>query len=288
MSELTIEFAGSRYHFAGLNPLQDAVVRPKFESLLCRDDRKPDIQIDIHHDPTTGAFMRRPSGPTEYRVAVAHRDASIDVAGIGFTATVDRASLRAQIHTCLSDQWFAGAFENAFRVVAAYRLFGQGALVMHSAALTDGDRGFVFCGRSGAGKSTLCGLAEELELGILSDELNAVMPSGGSFELLAMPFAGDFGAEPRPHPPYPLTGLLGLSHDTIPSVDGCSKAEAISRIVASCPYVNADPWLVDELSTRAAALVEQIPLRVLSFSRDTRFWSVLDHEYRSLAESVSH
>ena len=76
----------------------------------------------------------------------------------------------------------------------------------HSAAFTDGVRGFLFCGRSGAGKTTLCGLADEL---------------------------------------------------------------------------NADPLLIDELTTRVAQLVERIPLRILSFAKDTTFWSVLDHEYRS-------
>ena len=151
----------------------------------------------------------------------------------------------------------------------------------HSAAFTDGVRGFLFCGRSGAGKTTLCGLADELELDVLSDELNAVTPSNGSFELRAMPFAGDFGGAPRAHPPYPLTGLLGLGHSTAPLVHGCSKAEAVSRIVASCPYINADPLLIDELTTRVAQLVERIPLRILSFAKDTTFWSVLDHEYRS-------
>ena len=287
MSALTIEFAGSRYRFAGLNPEQEAIVRPRFESLLCRDDAAPDVCIDIHHTPNAAAFMRKPAGPVEYRIAVTYGDDNIAVAGIGFTAKVDRSPLGAQMQTCLSDDWFSGAFENLFRVLACNQLFSDGALVVHSAAFTDGARGFLFCGRSGAGKSTLCSLADELDLEILSDELNAIMPSSGSFELLAMPFAGDFGAEPRPHPPYALTGLLGLSQGAAPSMSVCSKAEAVSRIVASCPYVNADPMLVDELTSRVADLVERTQVRILSFSKDTRFWSVLNHEYRIPTATVS-
>jgi hypothetical protein len=191
------------------------------------------------------------------------------------------------MQTCRSDEWFSAAFENLFRIVACHRLFGEGALVMHSAAFNDGARGFLFCGRSGAGKTTLCGLAAALDLEILSDELNAIRPSGQSFELLAMPFAGDFGAKPRRHPPYPLTGLLGLHQGSAPSVSLCSKAEAVSRIVASCPYVNADPWLVDGLTSRAEELVECQPLRILTFAKDARFWSVLDNEYREPATAVS-
>jgi hypothetical protein len=287
MSALTIEFAGSRYRFAGLNPEQDGLVRSRFQALLVRGDAKPDVRIDIHFNPNSGAFMRPPLGAVESPVALAHGDESIAVAGVGFTANVDRSPLRVQMQTCRSDEWFSAAFENLFRIVACYRLFGEGALVLHSAAFNDGARGFLFCGRSGAGKTTLCGLADALDLEILSDELNAIRPAGGSFELLAMPFAGDFGGEPRRHPPYPLTGLLGLHQGSAPSVSLCSKAEAVSRIVASCPYVNADPWLVDGLTSRAEELVERQPLRILTFAKDARFWSVLDNEYREPATAVS-
>ena len=287
MSALTIEFAGSRYRFAGLNPEQDGLVRSRFRPLLCTDDAEPDVRIDIHFDPNAAGFMRPPLGPVECPVALAHGDESIAVAGVGFTANLDRCPLLVQMQTCRSDEWFAAAFENLFRIVACYQLFGEGALVMHSAAFNAGARGFLFCGRSGAGKTTLCGLADALDLEILSDELNAIRRSGRSFELLAMPFAGDFGGTPRRHPPYPLTGLLGLHQGSAPSVSLCSKAEAVSRIVASCPYVNADPWLVDGLTSRAEDLVERQPLRILTFAKDARFWSVLDHEYRSPRTALS-
>jgi len=287
MATLTIELAGCRYHVAGMTPEQLALVRSRFNVLLCRDDGRPDVAIDIHYSPNPAGFMRRPPGPSEYRVAVAYDTDSISVAGIGFTANVDRGPLRAQLHTCLDDDWFVGAFENLFRVVASYRQFAEGGLVMHSAAFTDSGRGFLFCGRSGAGKTTLCALADELDLGILSDELNAIVAQDGSFSILAMPFAGDFGAAPKRHPPYPLTGLMGLAHARSPALRGCSKAEAVSRIVASCPYVNADPLLIDELTARAAALVAQVPMRVLAFAKNPTFWHVLDHEYRSFDQPVS-
>jgi hypothetical protein len=287
MSALTLELAGSRYRFAGMNPEQLALVQARFGALACRAEGRTDVFVDVHTIPDPSGFMRRPIGPVEYRVAVKHSAQSIAVAGIGFTANVDRSPLRAQLKTCLSDGWFVGAFENLFRIVASYRLFAQGGLVVHSAALTDGERGFLFCGRSGAGKTTLCSLADELELGILSDELNAVVARDGSFAILAMPFAGDFGGPARPQPPYPLTGLLGLAHGNVAVLRECSKAEAVSRIVASCPYINADPALVDQLTVRAAELAVQIPLRILSFAKNTSFWNVLDHEYRRVDEAIS-
>ncbi|MGB5265524.1 MAG: hypothetical protein WBN30_02975, partial [Polyangiales bacterium] len=83
MSALTIEFAGSRYRFAGLNPEQDGLVRSRFQPLLCRDDAEPDVRLDMHFDPNSAAFMRRPLGPVEYPLAVVPSDKSIAVAGIG-------------------------------------------------------------------------------------------------------------------------------------------------------------------------------------------------------------
>jgi hypothetical protein len=287
MTALTLRFGGSRYRFAGLNPEQAGRVQSRFEPLLCHDDGNADVQVDVHYTPNQGGFMQRPAGPKEYRVALAHANDRIAVAGIGFTANIDRSPLRAQMHTCLSDAWFVGAFENLFRVAACYQLFSRGSLVMHSAAFTDGTRGFVFCGRSGAGKTTLCSLANELSLEVLSDELNAVADLGDSYELQAMPFAGDFGGAPKQHPPYPLTGLLGLAHDTAPRLHACTRAEAVSRIVASCPYLNTDPLEIDELTARVARLVERVPLRILSFAKDTTFWSVLDREYRTPHATLS-
>lgn len=284
MAQLTIAFAGSSYRFSGLAPEQLDSVRSKFEPLISSNDATPDVSIDIHYTPSPEGFMRRPVGPSEYRIAMAPSEQGIAAAGIGFTANVDRAPLRAQLHTCLTDAWFAGAFENLFRIVASYRLFEQGGLVLHSAALVDEGRGFLFCGRSGAGKTTLCRLARELEIEVLSDELNAIVPIESGYALSSMPFAGDFGGLPIPRAPYPLKGLMGLEHAPEPGLRECSKAEAVSRIVASCPYINADPQLMDALLRRARDLSSQVPLRILSFSKTTSFWRVLNHEYRDAQE----
>lgn len=280
MSALTIEFAQCRYGLNGLLPEQEKQVRTRFGALECASTLKADVEIGVLQSAEPERFMSKLTGPVEYQVVVAYGEKQIAVAGIGFSATIERGALQTRMQTCLTDEWFLGAFENLFRVVTAYRLFSVGALVIHSAALSDGERGFLFCGRSGAGKTTICDLADTLHLTIFSDELNAILPNGGSFSLQAMPFAGDFGGTPVRHPPFPLTGLLGLEHDSVARLHTCSKAQAVSRIVASCPYLNADPMLSEQLTERAVQLVDRIPLRVLSFAKDTSFWSVLDHEYR--------
>ncbi len=279
MSALTLEFAHCRYRLTGLLPEQARLVRARFGALESLEMCNPDVEVEVVQSAEPGRFMGKLVGPVEYRISMAYEPSTVVVEGIGFSATLDRASLRTQMHTCMCDGWFVDGFENLFRVLVSYRLFAAGALVLHSAAFTDGERGFLFCGRSGAGKSTLCGLADRLQLRILSDELNAVVPSAEGFALQAMPFAGDFGRMPLPAPLLPLTGLLGLRQSASPALDACSQTEAVSRIVASCPYVNADPVLVLPLTDRAVQLVGRVPMRVLSFAKDATFWKVLDREY---------
>jgi len=279
MSTLTLEFAQCRYRLTGLLPEQKKHVRTRFGALESAKACEPDVEVEVVRGADPDRFMGKLVGPVEYRISMAYKPSSVCVEGIGFSATFDRGSLRTHMHTCLSDEWFVDGFENLFRVLVSYRLFGAGAMVLHSAAFTDGERGFLFCGRSGAGKSTLCSLADQLQLRILSDELNAVIATPEGFALQAMPFAGDFGRMPMPAPPLPLTGLLGLRQGSSPALHACSHAEAVSRIVASCPYVNADPVLAEPLTDRAIQLVDQVPLRVLSFTKDATFWKVLDREY---------
>ncbi len=287
MSALTIEFAQCRCRLTGLLPEQEGQVRARFGALEAPPMGEPDIEVEVVQSADPERFMGKLRGPIEYRISMDYRPSAIVVGGIGFSATLDRGSLQTQMHTCMRDEWFVDGFENLFRVLMSYRLFAEGALVLHSAAFTDGERGFLFCGRSGAGKSTLCGLADQLHLEILSDELNAVVASREGFALQAMPFAGDFGRVSLPGPPLPLTGLLGLRQGTSPALRACSQTEAVSRIVASCPYVNADPVLVEPLTDRAIALIARVPLRVLSFAKDATFWKVLDREYSRPPSALS-
>jgi hypothetical protein len=282
MNELTLAFAGCRVRVNGLLPTQTTVLRTRLEDLAVREEGEPDAEVDVHFTPSPEGFMRRPRGATETRIGLIHHPSHVAAAGIGFRASVERRPVRAQLHTCLNDARFASAFDNVLRIVASYLLFDRGGLVLHSAAITEGELSFLFCGRSGAGKTTLCSLAHELEIDVWSDELNAVIPFGDGFALQDLPFVGDVGQVARARLPSPLTAVFDLEHGTEPSLRECSKAEAVSRIVAACPYLNTDPAREDELNRRAERLVDAASFRVLTFAKRTNFWSVLTREYGAL------
>jgi hypothetical protein len=286
MSALNIELAQCRYRFTGMTAEQASRVRARFGGLET-EARTADVEISVALSGTPDDFIKRPPGPVEYQVAVHHTPTAVEIEGIGFRAHIERGTLRTVAKTCLEDDWFTGGFENLFRVLTSYRLFSEGSLVLHSAAFTDGHRGFLFCGRSGAGKTTLCELADALGLDVLSDELNAVRVHGRRLSLLAMPFAGDFGRAPANVDSFPLTGLLGLRKSAEARVDVCSRAQAVSRIVAACPYVNVDPLCADPLTEQAGQLVDRLPMRLLSFAKDKSFWKVLDGEYAEPQSAIS-
>ena len=214
-----------------------------------------------------------------------HAD-EVDVAGPSFWARLTRQTSRVEARTCLEDRFFLGVFENLFRIVSVYHLAKRDTLVIHSAGVAEGGRGYILFGRSGAGKTTSCELLTARGTGhaILSDELNAVdlrAIAPGAL-LQPMPFAGDFGHDTLSSVPVPLRRIYALVQAPEARVGACAPSEALARVVAACPFVNADPFESDSVFERAERLLAAVSLRKLYFPKDPSFWSVV------VADSESH
>lgn len=269
-----LRFADEVYRFSGLDDAHHAHVTQRFEALLC--DAVPDPVASAHfargHEDD---YQPLPEECWEYDLAFTYEAERIQVAGHGFDAGFDRETLSASVTVSDHGPYFAGTFENLFRILVVYRLAGQGTVVMHSAAVVHRGRGFVLFGRSGAGKTTVCTLLAPTHE-ILSDELNAIRRTADGLELVPMPFAGDFGTDGLSTKPAPLRAMYALKQAVTPGVEPCRPAQAIARIVAACPFVNADPYQDDEVFDRATSLTRDMPLRVLSFPRDPIFWETIE------------
>jgi hypothetical protein len=144
-----------------------------------------------------------------------------------------------------------GVFENLARLLLAYGMLLSGGVLLHSAGILVNGRAHLFAGQSGAGKSTLSRSALDAGLGVLSDDINAVIPGGNGYVATKLPFTGDLGRTETAAGKYPVAAVYRLKQAARSALRRCSPGEALSRLLACAPYVNADrhrmPLLMDNL-----------------------------------------
>jgi hypothetical protein len=202
------------------------------------------------------------------------------LAGWGFCALLERragGAWRGALWVAPGDRrGFLGAFVNLLRVVVAYRLIDAGGALLHSAAVADGGGGgLVFIGRSGAGKSTVARMARGRGLGVLSDELAALLPAPGGAAVCALPFAGDLEPARAPAPALPLARVLLLAQARRDALAPASTAQAVAAAASCAPWINADRYRIGALLDNLGRLLGPVPAARLEFTRDGGFWPLL-------------
>lgn len=287
-AQLELFFADTQFAFGGLSDADHEMLSQRYLPLghpQPNDETRSRICIDVTRVPSD-AFQTVPTLGWEYVMAIDHQPHTITLSGLGFFAQIQRDTLHAEIrHTdaplcteSVNGQTpydLVNAIENVFRVLVVYQLLRRGSLVLHSAALAEDGHAYVCFGKSGAGKTTLCRLSDQAGIGsILSDELNALEISPSGVDVLAMPFAGDFGGTYKPGR-HPLAGLYALEQGNPPQISACTFAQGFSRLLAACPYVNTDPYSEEQLFASLQDLLARQPLQVLRFAKDTRFWGMI-------------
>jgi hypothetical protein len=203
---------------------------------------------------------------------------------ISSTTRLDWApALGGALWTSEDGALFPGIFENFLRVLVAYRLVELGGVVLHSAGVASGSGAFLFLGPSGAGKTTLSRMSEDRGRTVLSDDLNALLPSSGPEpgrpRVVKLPFTGDLGERRAAAPPSPLRGLLRLEKGADDALRPLSPGETLALLFACSPFVNADPHRQESLLTNLAGLAAAAPAQALTFNLDGRFWSILESSF---------
>jgi hypothetical protein len=275
---LVLALPGGPYRFAGLNDAQEDAVRERFgehcpprpppgravETLLFRAAEEDFRALDVRG--------------WEYGLDLDAGRETVRLAGLRLVGRLDwRTDLSGALWTPDGGgAAFAGIFENFLRVLTAYRLFDLGGAVLHGAAVA-GRRGIhLFLGRSGAGKSTVSRLAQERGATVLSDDLNAMLYSGGPV-VEKLPFTGDYGDARTPGEPAPLAGLYRLEKSSADELRPLSRAEAVACLLACAPFVNADPHRRDGLLANLLRLVPRDSAAFsLRFSLAGGFWPILE------------
>jgi hypothetical protein len=278
---LVLEMAGGPYLVAGLSAAQEAAARRRFAGLCRETAMGGKIPIHVFRAPAAD-FLERDTRGWEYTLDMDFSAGSVRLAGWRLMARIDwTPALAGGLWTCHAggEEW-ASVFENYLRVLTAYRLLEQGGAMLHSAGVTDGASAWLLLGPSGAGKTTSSRLCLERGARVLSDDLNAVLPSAGHHHpgppLLAwLPFAGDLGERPRGLPSLPLAAVLRLVQGTEDRLRPISRAAALAGLVAAAPIVNRDPWRREALFATLDRLARSVPAYELTFSLDGGLWDLL-------------
>ena len=296
---LRLDFAGGPQVIEGLADWQIEVIEAAWGPLagpageseparfrLLRAAQRDFRQIDLCAWPNSFDFDHQPE---RVRFAGRHALAVLELPG----GRLERGALWSAAGDGAE---FAGVFENFFRVALAYRLLDLGGVLLHSAAVVDGGRAYVFVGRSGAGKSTLSRLSLDGGREVLSDDLNAVAleSSGQEGDRVIggrLPFAGVLRSPVSARRSVPLGGLLsleqappGAAHD----VEEVSRARGVASLLAAAPFVNADPLRAERLERVLLEICGGGPgdgsvalARLRFHRRDDRFWDELRRFFAS-------
>ncbi len=272
---LVVDVAGGPYVFRDLTPPQAALLRRRYDG-FARPETAPLPMGGVvcrAFRVAANEFHRFELAGLELTFARDYEERAVRLAGIDVMARIELRDdgVQAALWTSNGDpEHFHGALENVFRVLVAYRTLALGGVLLHSAgiipAATAEAAAIICCGPSGTGKSTLSRLALAAGQQVASDDLNAVLPGGASFEFQPLPFAGDVRPAAWDAGARPLAAVCRLAQGAAESVAPLSTAAAAASLVACAPYVNADPHRGDRLLAVLERLLHSIPAYRLTFA----------------------
>jgi hypothetical protein len=280
---VAVDFAGGPYVVRGLSAEQEAGARERFADFR--------VETPASREPVECCVFRaatdefRPVDPRGFELTLDldHERHAVHVAGPGLMARLEwRPALAAGVWTASpGDDSFPGALENVLRVLTAYRLVEEGGALLHSAGIVADGGAWIFVGRSGSGKTTLSRLSLAEGRVVLSDDLNAVLPSAEGHVVAPVPFAGDHRGSWRRV--LPLTAVCQLRQGERHAISPLSSAEGLAALVAAAPYVNQDPHRIDRLLANLEGIAESSPVRRLTFAMAGGVWAMLAEGHEALA-----
>jgi hypothetical protein len=276
---VVIHVAGNDYVCDGLSVAQAEGLRAKFGK-LCKevaDVSRPSVAILIFRVALEDFVVDEREW--EFDFDLDYSPTAVTLAGFHFIGRLDMGPpLRAALWTPEDDRLVSHAiFENALRVVVAYKLLEQSGVLLHSAAVVGNADAHVFFGPSGAGKSTISRLSLNAGCAVLSDDMNALRITAGGVVVEKLPLAGDLGrAAATAEGSYRVRNLCRLERGSATALRPVRAAPAIAFLLECAPFVNRNPYRLDELIEKLEALNSRMPVRVLAFAIDNRFLDLLE------------
>ena len=165
------------------------------------------------------------------------------------------------------------SIDSVLRIVHTLILAQEGGFLLHSAGAIRNGRGFLFSGVSGAGKTTISRLAPP-DVTLLTDEVSYIRRVEAGYLACGTPFAGEL-ARVGENCSAPITALFFLKQGPENKIEPLEKSEAIRRLMRNILFFAEDAKLVESVFQSACEFVEQVPVRRLTFTPDSRVWEMI-------------
>ncbi|MGV6826270.1 MAG: hypothetical protein ACWA5Q_04790 [bacterium] len=262
--------------FAGLSPAQVSTLEKRFGSCdQSTDSESPEAHIQVSTIPLD-TFIAFDRSGWEYAIDTRYHEDRIELCGYRYCGIIRlEPEISGELWTdCEEGAEFRSVAENFSRILVAYRILLNGGVMLHSSGVKVDDEALLFYGHSNAGKSTMARLAVESGYQIFSDDINLVLP-GDPPGVQRMPFSGDYGnSMPVNEPAYPLRGLYNLKKGEN-TISVLSAGHGLAALIANSPFVNQDPFRIDQLTANLQRIITAHPVCQIAFSRDNGFNAVL-------------
>ncbi len=160
------------------------------------------------------------------------------------------------------------SFSHGLRVMFAFLGAWNGAVLLHSAALTHPDgRGFIFPGRSGSGKTTLASLCPGFN--VVGDDLIFVTREKGEFQVWGTPFNNLRSSGEAASPP-PLSAVLFPNHGRSGHrVQKVSESNALALLLGCAPSAVLHPSTCGKICDILIDMVSSVRTEKLFFLPDS-------------------
>jgi len=279
---LQFSLPGLTARISGLSDYQHDALQADYATFCTGDDDSHALEISARcfdsFSPPDSTSLTLDGQYAPLKSAV-QPGGSFDLTGSNFQARLFTDDDTTSLVGVREEDEFAQAnvFENVLRVLMAHRALRMHGALLHSAGIVYHDQAYIFCGRSNAGKTTLSRKAQAEGYGILSDDINLVLPQGGTYRAHAVPFTGEFGRGPdQPQRgSFPVAAIVLLRQGPKASVKPVSVASASASLLAGCPFVNTDSNETDATMDAVTALARNTPVVQLTSAREDSFGAIM-------------
>ena len=258
-ASLCLDFAGTRLELASDSARWLELVAERYGAFAVPGPPSFVVSYRVEDQEPPFELLAARRGSVTHDV-VDHRPGGFSVEGPAYRAEVDLT--RATASVCGPLSWYP--IDRLLTILLPLVL--SDTLILHAAALQDGDRAFVCAGPSGCGKSTLAGLLPE---NALCDELVAVRRRGPGWEVRSLPFWTARPGAAR------LAEIMLLRHGHYHRRRALTPVAGLRALQREVVWPLGSSEAVGMVFRNLTALLDSIPVVELEFCPRADVWAVI-------------